>query len=111
MNPRHGFRRNLFLFSAAGFLGDSTRIAVAQGSTDGDWTTSGPAGADVAALVSDPMNSLRLFAGTELGVFRTDDGGGAWPASPAGPTNIVALALDPTNPNHVWAGTNAGVAL
>jgi photosystem II stability/assembly factor-like uncharacterized protein len=100
--------RTLAVFA---FVALAAARAAAQSGDDAGWTTAGPESGNVAVLAAAPANALRLFAGTELGVFRSDDGGATWPAVPAGPLNVVALALDPTNSDHVWAVTDAGVAL
>ena len=84
MNPCHRFRRNLLVLAAPGFLGVSAAIAAAQSAPDGSWTTAGPTNQIVTALAADPANAQRLFAGTELGVFRTDDGGSQWTSAPTG---------------------------
>jgi len=81
-------------------------FAAAQPAPGPGWTTAGPARTAVTALAADPINALRLFAGTELGVFRTDDGGATWAAVPAAPPGILALAVDPKT--RLWAGTAAG---
>lgn len=94
---------------ALGIIALQVSFVAAQNPPAGAWTTAGPSGADVVTLVSDPTNSLRLFAGTELGVFRTDDGGAHWTTAPAGPTGILAFAVDPSGATRVWAGTPAGL--
>jgi photosystem II stability/assembly factor-like uncharacterized protein len=95
--------------AALGFFGVSACIDAAQSSPDGGWTTSGPGNQTVTVLAADQTNALRLFAGTELGIFRTDDGGTQWTSAPTGPTGILALALDPSSDTRVWAGTSSGV--
>ena len=82
--------------------------AAAQSGDDAGWTTAGPENAAVSVLAVDPTNSLRLFAGTELGVFRTDDGAETWTSTPARPTGILALAFDPANPDRLWVGSPGG---
>src|SRR5437879_6238708 len=44
------------------------------------WTSSGPYGGSVPDLVIDPQNPSTLYAGTDVGVFKTTDGGDNWTA-------------------------------
>lgn len=73
-----------------------------------EWLGPGNIGGRVRALVIDPGNPNRMWAGTAGGgVWWTTNGGGSWsPLSdflPALP--IASLALDPTNANTLYAGT------
>ena len=63
--------------------------------------------ADIRALEVSPDNAAVLLAGTEAGLYRTEDGGDTWAAvnSPMNELQIWALAIDPTNPDTVYAGT------
>ena len=63
--------------------------------------------ADIRALAVSPDNAAVLLAGTEAGLYRTEDGGDTWAAvdSPMNELQIWALAIDPTNPGTVYAGT------
>jgi photosystem II stability/assembly factor-like uncharacterized protein len=106
---KHQTLRAFLGLAALGFLGFSAGIDAAQSSPDGGWTTSGPGNQTVTVLAADPTNALRLFAGTELGIFRTDDGGTRWTSAPTGPTGILALAPAPSNDTGIWAGTADGV--
>jgi photosystem II stability/assembly factor-like uncharacterized protein len=72
------------------------------------------------ALASDPRHPGTLYAGTEVAVFKTVDGGTNWrpstrglvtPARPAYQFNrakgwVLALAVDPANSNIVYAGSD-----
>lgn len=50
----------------------------------GAWTTSGPHGGSIHAVVADPLVVDRLLAIGDGGVFRSDDGGGTWTRFEAG---------------------------
>ncbi len=72
----------------------------------------------VSALVIDPLNPSRIYAGTNLGFFKSENSGGSWTKSNAGidPEWVRELAVDPTNGAVIYAGgagavfktTNAG---
>lgn len=71
------------------------------------WTTNGPGGFFVLALVVDPVTPTTIYAGTRSGgVFKSMDAGASWFAVNAGITNleISALAIDPVHPDTLYAG-------
>ena len=77
-----------------------------------EWTSLGPAGGIISALAIDPQTPATLYAGTDSGVFKSDDSGGTWVAANSGlPTRSVrAIAIDPQTPSTLYAGTGgAGV--
>jgi len=77
----------------------------------------------VHALVIDPVTPTTLYVGTNAGVFKSVNGGGAWALSNGNPgsvppTNLTnlkvnALVIDPVTPTTLYVGTdvNAGVDL
>lgn len=75
------------------------------------WSTHGPFGGEVEALVIDPSNPDVVYAGTWLGgVFKSTDGGRTWShASDGLATSGLALAVDPRFPETLYAGTFDGV--
>src|SRR6266516_769946 len=76
------------------------------------WTAIGPDGANVVALVIDPVTPSTAFAGTlGSGVLKTTAGGTSWATANPGlaTTNVLALAIDPATPSTLYAGTDAGV--
>ena len=80
--------------------------------TAGRWTAIGPDGANVMALVIDPVTPSTAFAGTiASGVLKTTDGGASWATANVGlaTTNIVALVIDPSTPTTLYAATDMGV--
>ena len=68
------------------------------------WTSHGPYGGEVSALVVDPTNPSILYAGTERGgVFKSTDAGATWfPASLGLATHVTAVAIDPMHPTTVY---------
>ena len=81
----------------------ATDIATAQ------WVSNGPPGG-VWATAIDPQTPATLYAGTDLGVFKSSDGGGSWTAINNSLTNlhVRALAVDPQTPAVLCAGTEGG---
>lgn len=63
--------------------------------------------ADIRAIVINPQDPSILFAGTEVGVYRSTDHGDSWEQidSPMNNLQIWSLAINPRNPNIVFAGT------
>jgi len=70
----------------------------------------------VMSLAIDPVDPLKLFAGTsDHGLFVSRDGGQTWSSSSAGmdPNEPVgAIEIDPIRPNVIYAGSwRSGVYL
>lgn len=59
----------------------------------------------VHAIVVDPSNTSRLYAGTDLGVFVTTDGGANWAVENTGFANVVTEALA-VNGSNLFAFTH-----
>ena len=94
--------------------------------TDGGahWQATATGGSDwvgsKGALTADPRHPGTLYAGTELAVYKTVDGGNSWrpwrrglfpPLRPTYQFNrdkgwVIALAVDPANTNIVYAGSD-----
>lgn len=77
----------------------------------GVWTSGGPYGGPVTAVVVDPSGSATVYLGTEgHGIFKSTDGGATWVAAQSGLGNpyVFTLALDPVTPGTVYAGTQEG---
>lgn len=63
-----------------------------------------------SALAIDPSAPATLYLGTEVGVYKSTDGGKKWIYSAGlGTLFISTLIIDPSNPDTVYAGTNGGV--
>ena len=80
------------------------RIAAGQTET---WISRGPLGGSVYCLVADPSRPATLYAGTDQGVYKSDDGGASWKAANAGISlyRVQTIAIDPASPNTLYAGT------
>ena len=75
-----------------------TRISVRHGMhTDGI----------VRALLADPRRPETVYAGTDMGLYRTDDAGARWRLldTPMTGSMVWSLAVDPTDPRVMFAGT------
>ena len=76
---------------------------------NGDWqsVTNGlPPNPQVRTLLAHPKNPAILYAGTQQGVYRTDDRGARWEAveSPRAGQDTWSLAFHPYDPNIIYAG-------
>ena len=62
--------------------------------------------ADVRAITVNPSNSDILYAGTEKGIFRSDNAAESWHrlSSPMDELEVWAIAIDPRSPNHTLRG-------
>lgn len=69
-------------------------------------TTGLPATPQVRALLIHPDNPAVLYAGTQAGVYRTDDRGAHWEAlpTPHDAGDVWSLAFHPANPAILFAG-------
>lgn len=63
--------------------------------------------ADVRAIAVNPSNSDILYAGTEKGIFRSDNAAESWHrlSSPMDELEVWAITVDPRTPNTLYAGT------
>jgi len=61
-------------------------------------------------IASHPAAPERLFAGTDMGLYRWDEATARWTHLPSPMQDIWALAIDPANPDVLLAGTRpAGI--
>jgi hypothetical protein len=80
--------------------------------TDGgaDWTDRGAAGlggaSEINALVIDPNTPTTLYAATDIGVFRSTDGGTSFIPAGFANTTVVLLAIDPVRSNVLYAAAS-----
>ncbi|HIA15198.1 MAG TPA: hypothetical protein EYN72_00105, partial [Dehalococcoidia bacterium] len=65
-----------------------------------------PEGPQVRALLVHPDDPATVYAGTQLGVYRSRDRGASWEAlhCPDEGTNVWSLAFNPSNPDIIFAG-------
>ena len=65
----------------------------------------------IQSLVSSSASYQVLFAGTDIGIYRSRDGGGTWLQINQGlfDLNIHTIVIDPKEPNIIYAGTGRGV--
>ncbi|MCK6555663.1 hypothetical protein L6Q96_13955 [Candidatus Binatia bacterium] len=93
-------------------------VAIGHGAKAGNepyvWRSYGPTSGAILALVADPTDPLRVYAGSARGsIFRSTDGGETWMLSSLPFTGVLAevraLVVDPIAPALVYAGTSAGV--
>ena len=61
----------------------------------------------VRALLSDPRRPEAVYAGTDMGLYQSDDGGARWRRldTPMKGSMVWSLAIDPIDPNVMFAGT------
>ena len=112
----------LYASQGGGRTSEAPMIGGVFKSTNGaqSWRPSGLANIYVYSLAIDPISPTTVYAGTQRGVFKSDDAGASWIAASAGlpppegterdllyGTDITALAIDPTNPSTLYAGTRS----
>lgn len=92
-----------------GTIGQSIMRSEDNGQT---WARIGPRRgfpyeASVRCLAMHPTQQNNIFAGTEKGLYRSDDRGGNWQKvdSPLNEHYLWVLSFDPTNPDNIYAGT------
>lgn len=74
----------------------------------GEWTTNGPAGADVEQIAIDPTDPSTIYLATwGSGVFRSTNAGTTWRPVNEGlaDAEVSTIAIDPLDPDTVFAGT------
>lgn len=82
---------NWYYATFGGFSADNIYRSIDNGTTWTDVTGSGEFGlpdVPVRTLVYHPSNANLLYAGTEIGVFTSDDAGAHWELTQNGPANV-----------------------
>jgi len=66
-----------------------------------------PSESNIRALSVYPDNPHRILAGTDQGIFRSEDNAGTWEKlnSPMEDRQIWSVTVDPTDPDTIFAGT------
>lgn len=66
-----------------------------------------PGEIQIRALAVSPQNPHQLLAGSEVGIYRSEDKGATWELleSPMDGRQIWSIAIHPTDPNIIFAGT------
>src|SRR5262249_59522029 len=61
----------------------------------------------VKCLVADPQHPAMVYAGTDVGLYCTDDGGGRWTKvdTPMNGSMVWSMAIDPIDSSVMFAGT------
>ncbi len=105
----NGHRTHIYV----GLAGEGDNIAEggllrrAEGQDDWQAITNGlPSNPQVRALLTHPDNPAVVYAGTQLGVYRSDDRGDHWEAleSPRDGMDVWSLAFHPSDPDIIYAG-------
>ena len=113
------------------YAGDDSCPPAQDFECGGDFATSTDGGAsfstinvgdhDLYSLAIDPFTPTTIYAGTNVGAFKSTNGGAGWSAINSGLpvtidsvgfpiTDVVqTLAIDPSAPATIYAGTGAGV--
>ena len=61
----------------------------------------------VKTLLSDPWHPGAVYAGTDMGLYKSDDGGAGWHLldTPMNGSMVWSMAIDPVDSNVMFAGT------
>jgi photosystem II stability/assembly factor-like uncharacterized protein len=73
------------------------------------WTSLGPDGGSISAVVIDPQNPRTVYAATQgNGVFKSADGGASWSSASDGLPGpfVITLVMNPQNTNTLYALMN-----
>ena len=79
------------------------------------WSSRGPLGGPLSAVVVDPSNASVAYVGSfNGGVFKTRDGGAHWIRSriglgSTGSLSVNCLAVDPVHPTTLYSGLDGGL--
>ena len=66
-----------------------------------------PSESNIRALSVYPDNPHRILAGTDVGIYRSEDNAGTWQKldSPMEDRQIWSVTVDPADPDTIFAGT------
>ncbi len=69
------------------------------------WKNVGPEAAGAGFLVFDPVDPSAIYAGTAVGLFKSNDGGASWSNAGLIGWSVISLVIDPQNPSSLYAAT------
>ncbi len=85
-----------------------------QGGDQNQWRALGrgefPTRVRFQAFARHPVHRDVMYAGTDRGIYRSDDGGVSWVAANKGlppGTEVLAIAVDPQSPEQLFIGTSS----
>ena len=99
-----GLRKTVQIFGV--FLAVVSLVAPLASAGVNRWTTGGPFGVTVNSLAIDPTNPERVYAGTGVSLFKSNDSGLSWTRSlslTGAETLVSFLAIDPVSSSNVYA--------
>ncbi|MCZ6635257.1 MAG: FG-GAP-like repeat-containing protein [bacterium] len=70
------------------------------------WSATGFTGRQVNALVVDPLDADKVYAGTPDSLFKTTNGGTAWSFAGLDSVLITSLAIQPQTSDTIYVGTD-----
>jgi len=93
----------------AGLLAWAISVNAAEPARSPQWTSLGPDGGSISAVVIDPQNPRTVYAATQdNGVFKSADGGASWSSASDGLPGpfVITLVMNPQNTNTLYALMN-----
>ena len=88
-------------------IGEGGLLRRVEGEDDWQSVANGlPSNPQIRALLAHPENPAVVYAGTQMGVYRSDDRGEHWEAleSPREGMDVWSLAFHPSDPDVIYAG-------
>jgi photosystem II stability/assembly factor-like uncharacterized protein len=77
--------------------GESLLKSVDGGTT---WFSAGPVSSQAIAI--DPLNPTTIYAGTDIAVYKSVDGGASWTITPVQPFSVFDITIDPQTSSTVY---------
>ena len=70
------------------------------------WAATGLTSVQVSAVVVDPNDANRVYAGTRDSLMKSTNGGTAWAKANLDSVNVTTIVMDPLMPDTVYVGTD-----